>query len=180
MAACGKGRPCGAWKGEPDGEHRRAKEPDRDSRAMSYATAKGAGRARMAPRTPGGHRDTAWGGALRRVTDVGVTPSREDEQRYTSIPGRYVPIGFARYVPPTIDPYDYEYYRVAGWRVAIPRATSGLRVKDILYRIFYYGPQSAGFVRVGDTLVEAILEPGDRMTLANSTAGDDDSWGLGP
>jgi hypothetical protein len=85
-----------------------------------------------------------------------------------SVPGRYVPIGFARYVPPTIDPSDYEYYRLAGWRVAVPRSIPGFRVQDLLGRIFSYGPQSAGYIRLGDVLVPAILEPGDRMTLAQS------------
>jgi hypothetical protein len=67
-----------------------------------------------------------------------------------------------------INPLDYEFYRVAGWRVAVPRITPGLRVKDIVSRIFYYGPQSAGYVRVGDTLVPAMLGVGDRQALAQA------------
>jgi hypothetical protein len=109
----------------------------------------------------------------------GVAPSREDEHRFISVPGRYVPVGFARYVPPLIDPYDYEYYRVAGWRVAVPRVIPGFRVRDLFYRIQYYGPQSAGYVRLGDTLVPAILDTGDRMTLSQ-TAVDFDPYPLSP
>ena len=106
----------------------------------------------------------AWGGALRRMQSVGLGPSREDDHKFVSVPGRYVPIGFARYVAPVIDPSHYEYYRVAGWRVAVPRSVPGFRTRDLLYRIYYYGPASAGYVRLGDTLVPAIMEPGDRMT----------------
>jgi len=146
---------------------------DRDTRTMHYASAKGAGRARMEPMTPGGHRDSAWGGALRRVSDVGLAPSREDESRLHSIPGHYTPIGFARYASPTIDLYEYEYHRVAGWRVAVPRAIPDARARDLLRRIFYYGPQAAGYVRLGDTLVPAMLDPGDRMTLSEAAIGRD-------
>jgi hypothetical protein len=102
------------------------------------------------------------------VSDAVLAPSREDEHRFYSVAGRYVPIGFARYVSPVIDVSDYEYYRVAGWRVAIPRTVPGERVKELLQRIFYYGPQSAGYVRQGDTLIPAVLDPGDRASLAQS------------
>lgn len=142
---------------------------DRDSRTMRFASARAVGREHLAPRTPGGHRDAAWGGGLRRVVDGAVGPSREDEQRYVAIPGRYVPIGYARYVPPMVNPYDYKYYRVAGWRVAVPRTIPDNRVRDLLYRIYYTGPQSAGYVRMGDTLVPAILETGDRMTISQAS-----------
>jgi len=152
-----------AWR-EPDEDPEI--DLDRDTRVMHYASVKGAGRERMAPMTPGGHRDTAWGGSLRRVADIGVGPSREDETRLASIPGRYVPIGFARYVSSGVNPYDYGYYHVAGWRVAVPHDEADVR--DLLRRIFYQGPQAAGYVRLGDTLVPAILGPGDRMTLSES------------
>jgi hypothetical protein len=164
------------WR-EPDDEP--GEGLDRDARAVRYAAAKGAGRESMTPRTPGGHRNAAWGGALRRMTVGNVGPSQEDEQRFVSIPGRYVPVGFARYVSPVIDPTDYEYYRVAGWRVAVPRTIPGTRVRDLLHRIFYFGPQSAGYVRLGDTLVPAILETGDRMTLAQ-TAVEFEPYPLSP
>jgi hypothetical protein len=154
-----------AWH-DPDAEPE--VENDRDARAVSYAASKGAGRTRMEPATPGGHRDAAWGGSLRRVSDVCVGPSREDEARALGVPGRYVPIGYARYISPVADPSDYTYYRIAGWRVAVPRDTPGLRVKELLHRIFYYGPQAAGYVRVGDALVPAILPTGDRATIAET------------
>ncbi len=144
-------------------------EPDRDSVAMRNASARGAGRERLVPNLPGGGRSVAWGGSLRRMSESGpLAPSREDEMRLTEVPGRYVPVAYARYTSPVVNPWDYTYYRVAGWRVAVPRATPGIRVRDLLYRIFYFGPQSAGYARVGDTLVPAILGPGDRATLANS------------
>lgn len=169
---CGWDTPYGvAWQ-EPDGPASpRAGEDhsDRDTRVMRYAANKAAGREKMTPSMPGGHRDAAWGGALRRMSDATLTPSRQDEYRYVAIPGRYVPVGFARYVSPVVDPYDYEYYKIAGWRVAVPRSIPGDRVRDLLYRCFYWGPSSAGYVRLGDTLVPAILSSGDRMTLAQAS-----------
>lgn len=152
---------------------------DRDARVLRHVTQKGSTRRTLEPKTPGGHRDTAWGGAMRNMSEIHTGPAREDELRAGAVPGRYVPIGFARYVAPLVDPSDYEFYRVAGWRVAVPRTTSGLRVKELLYRIFYYGPQSAGYVRLGDSLVPAILSPGDRMTIAQS-AFDFEAYPLGP
>jgi hypothetical protein len=115
-----------------------------------------------------GKQADVWGGALRRVTAASLAPSREDEFSYTDVPGRYTPIGYAKYVSPVVDPYDYSYYRVAGWRMAIPRSLPGPRVQDLLWRVFYYGPQSAGYVRLGATLVPSILNPGDRATLAQT------------
>jgi hypothetical protein len=88
-------------------------------------------------------------------------------------------VGFGRYLSPVVDANDYEYFRVAGWRVAVPRSTPGIRTKDLLSRIYNYGPQSAGYVRLGDTLVPAILGPGDRATLAG-TAVDFEDYPLGP
>lgn len=170
---------CSRCAGRPDAGPDAESEPDRDAAVMLYASRKGVGRERMLPQTPGGSPSRVWDGALRRMEVGGVVPSREDEHRFITVPGRYVPVGFARYVPPLIDPYDYEYFRVAGWRVAVPRVIPGFRVRDLLYRIFYYGPQSAGYVRLGDTLVPAILDTGDRMTLSQ-TAVDFEPWSLSP
>jgi len=181
-AGCGRDTPYGvAWQ-EPDGPDAPPAgedHTDRDERMLRNANSRAAGREKMTPITPGGHRDRAWGGALRRMADVSLAPSRQDEQRYVSIPGRYVPIGFARYVNPLIDPYDYTYYRISGWRVAVPRSIPGDRVRDLLLRIFRYGPQSAGYVRIGDVLAPAILSTGDRMTLAQ-TAADFEDYPLSP
>jgi hypothetical protein len=176
--SCRSCKPATAEWHEPD-EDETEQGPDRDTRVMRYASRMGASRERMSPCTPGGHRDHAWGGALRRMTVGGVSPSREDEHRFVTVPGRYVPVGFARYVSPVVNPYDYEYYRVAGWRVAVPRTIPGNRVRDLLYRIFYHGPQSAGYVRLGDSLIPAIMDTGDRMTLA-STAVEYEAYPLSP
>lgn len=137
---------------------------DRDTRALQYASAKGAGRNAMAP-VQFTNREDAWGGGLRRMVTGGVGPRREDEHYYAP---RYVPIGWARYVSPVIDPADYRYYRLAGWRIAVPRTIPGPAVRALLLRIYQYGPQSSGYARLGDTLVPAILGPGDRQTLAET------------
>lgn len=137
---------------------------DRDVRAVSYASAKGSGRDSMVP-AQSTNREDVWGGGLLRVTSGGVGPRREDEHHYAP---RHVPIGFGRYTPPTVDPGDYRFYRSAGWRVAVPRETAPPTVRALLHRIYHYGPGAAGYVRMGDTLVPAILGPGDRQTLAET------------
>jgi hypothetical protein len=148
---------------------------DRDQRFLMQTTGHGPCLQQKQGLKPG----TLWGGALRRMVSQGLAPSREDQSRYVSDPGRYVPIGFARYASPIIDPTHWDFYRVGGWRVAVPRATPGFRTKDLLYRIFYYGPLSAGYIRLGDTLVPSMLEPGDRMLLAN-TATEFEPYPVGP
>jgi hypothetical protein len=139
--------------------------PDRDTRALALAGAKAAGRAAKVP-APFMNRADAWGGGLRRMTSGGVGPRREDEHYYAP---RYVPVGFARYEDPTVDPDDYTYYLLSGWRVAVPRTVPGPAVRATLLRIYQYGPQSAGYARLGDTIVPAILGPGDRQTLAETS-----------
>lgn len=148
------------WR-EPDSDPEVAL--DRDARATRYAASKAAGREKLAPRMPGGEH----GGGLRRMIVANVSPTPMCE-RPVLVPGRYVPVGFARYVSPLADPLDYEYYRLSGWRVAVPRAMPGERVRDLLYRIYHWGPSSAGYVRLGDALVPAILSPGDRMTVSQA------------
>jgi hypothetical protein len=107
--------------------------------------------------------------ALRRMTDLAVMPGRDDEDRRVAVPGRYVPVGFARYVSPVVSQLDYKVYRITGgWRVMIPRKAPSWAAFGLLQKVYKYGPGSAGFARVGDTLVPAILGPGDRMTLAQS------------
>jgi hypothetical protein len=176
-------RPRRAVAGAPEPCERRGfaalapgREEDRDSRLLQFLSSKNLTRQSLEPRTPGGHRDTAWGGSVRRVVSYAPAPSRDDE---ALLAGRYVPVGFGRYLSPVVDANDYEYFRVAGWRVAVPRSTPGIRTKDLLSRIYNYGPQSAGYVRLGDTLVPAILGPGDRATLAG-TAVDFEDYPLGP
>jgi hypothetical protein len=146
---------------------------DRDDSFLRMKRTQSAGRERSAPDGP-----RRWGGALRRVVQTPIAPSREDYARATTVPGRYTPIGFARYESPVVRPADFAYYRMAGWQVAVPRSLPSERVRDLLWRMFYYGPESAGYVRLGDTLVPALLGPGDRMTLAGDTAPEYDAYPL--
>ena len=92
-------------------------------------------------------------------------PRREDEHYFAP---RYVPVNFGQIASPTLDPYDYIYYRMSGWRVAVPRNTVGPAVRALLLRIYQHGPESASYARVGDTLVPAMLGPGDRQLLAQT------------
>ena len=145
-------------------EERKDPENDWDTRSFTCAGTRGAGRQAMAP-VQFTNREDIWGGGLRRMTSGGVGPRREDEHYYAP---RYVPIGFGRYKSPLVDPDDYTYHLLSGWRVAVPRTVPGPAVRALLLRLYQYGPQSAGYVRLGDTLVPALLGPGDRQTLAES------------
>lgn len=142
----------------------RAPSPDRDDRAVHAAAARSAGQQASDP-LGFMNRADAWGGGLRRILAEETVPRREDQHWYAP---RYVPIGFARYESPIVDPMDYNYYQMAGWRVAIPRNVPGPERHALLQRIYAFGPQSAGYARLGDTLVPALLGPGDRQTLAQT------------
>lgn len=137
--------------------------PDRDERRIDYF--RGASRTRAAayPRAA-----VPSGGALRRLSHASVGPGRDDETPADGVPGRYVPVGYARYTSPLVDPADYAYYRLGAWRVAIPHAVQACAVRGLLDTVWQRGPQGAGFVAIGDTLVPAILGPGDRFALAES------------
>ncbi|MDE2095942.1 MAG: hypothetical protein KGL39_01695 [Patescibacteria group bacterium] len=148
---------------------------DRDDRVVRQASARSkTARAVESKKTAG--LGAKMHGAYRRMTSADMYPSRQDVQRETDT--RYVPLGFAKYVAPEIDPTDYNVFRLAGWRVVVPRATCGLRTRELLYRIYKFGPQSAGYVRVGDTLVPAMMGVGDRLTLSQSTLGATDDYAL--
>ena len=151
------------WSDFTEGE-----SSDRDARAIRHVTSRGASLAKNAPLMVRGSNTRAWGGAQRRMVVGDVGPRREDEHYFAP---KYVPIGFAQYDSPVIDPADYIYYRISGWRVAVPRSMPGPGVRSLLLRIYRYGPQSAGYVRLGDVLVPAILEYDERMTLAEVATG---------
>jgi hypothetical protein len=93
------------------------------------------------------------------------TPHLRPAQQWQA---RHVPIGFAAFESPIISLLDYEFFTFVGFRVAILRTTSNDDINEMLKKIYYYGPQSIGYVRVYDTLVPAALGPGDRMILANA------------
>lgn len=159
-----------AWKVKDTSKDEAA---SRDERHLAYMRARGRAYNTITSTTGArkGCGNPVWGGATRRMVSTVIGPSRQDEAKYVSVPGRYVPVGFDRYKQDTIDPLSYSYFRVAAWRVAVPNTVPGPKVAALLSRIFFYGPQSAGYVRMGDTLVPAILGPGDRMTLAESAIG---------
>lgn len=141
----------------------------RDDAVVRGALRRGAGRASAGMSTlrlgaDGGV--AGWGGARRLATPADLGPSRDDEVLATSVPGRYVPLGYARYAAPLVDPTHYSFYRAAGWRVAVPRSVTGAGLIDLLERIYFLGPAAAGYVRRGDTLVPAILGSGDRETVS--------------
>lgn len=141
-----------------------AEDLDRDRQALRHLKAKAAGREDSVP-IQFANRVDIWGGGLRRMATGSVGPRREDDHYRAP---RYTPIGFARYVSPIIDPADYTFYLMSGWRVAVPRTVPGPDVRALLRRIYQYGPSSAGYARLGDTLVPAMLGPGDRQTLAGN------------
>jgi len=145
--------------GELQGDELHGVQLMRDLVFTKFSMRRGAAPAR-AGRAPLDRRN-AWGGALRTTTESDTNATREDDMR-----GRAVPVGFARYTTPVIDLGDYKFSQLAAWRVAIPRALSDVAANELLYRIWYTGPASAGYVRIGDMLVPAGLDPGNRSALS--------------
>lgn len=133
-------------------------EDERDEKAMENVAIRAHGYDHPNP-------NISWGGGTRRMVHS-ETGFRKEDEHYKA--PRYVPIGFDDYERPTIDPADYAFYYLAGWRVAVPIGYPAPAVKALLLRIYKYGPQSSGYARIGDTLVPAILGPGDRKTLESS------------
>ena len=184
---------------DSDGESAREQSAARDDVAVTGFVMR-AGAGKRAGRAPANRQNT-WGGGMRRsaasegrafredstplrterasglavVLDEMGNPYRPDWPAGPAtdppVAGRAVPVGFARYVSPVINLGDYQFRRMAAWRVAIPRALPELRVQDLLSRIWDYGPASAGYVRIGETLVPATLDPGSRAALSGAADG---------
>lgn len=144
-------------------------DEERDERdAAVVAAALSAARAATAAAHP-----AARASRGRRHGVAEVRAGRED--------GREVPIGFARWESPAIDPAGFAWGSLGGWRVAVPRppgpdpgdVATRARFAAVFARLAAGGPAAAGYVRVGDALVPAALTPGERATLAYSAARPD-------
>ena len=166
--------------GTDDDDEDTIRDSAREAMILAAAKSRAQGREKLAP-APGppgqkAARSCAWGGGLRRVADVKLAPMREDQQE--APPGRYVPIGYARYDAETVRPTAYKLvHGVGGWRIAVPRGMGPVAEAVLLNQIASAGPQAAGYARQGDTLVPAALGPGDRAALAGS-AGWYEAWPL--
>jgi hypothetical protein len=165
-------------KGHKNSEdHEGFSAEDRDDRVLAYAQRKATGRESLTPAPLSGYGCDARGGALRRLTENAPMQARED---YASIRALKMPLGYAAYVDPTANPYDYVYYNVAGWRVAVPRETHPSDLQAMLLSISTLGPSGAGFIRLGDTLVPSYLGTGDRMLLSQTSVDISDPYELSP
>jgi len=83
-----------------------------------------------------------------------------------SAPG-HMPAEFARFKVPDVDPKEYRIMFAGPWRVVVPKRVGPQHWMALANKIYRHGPQSVGYVVVGDTMVPAQLGPGDRQTLAN-------------
>ena len=124
--------------------------------------ARGAGIARRAPTSSGG--SYAWGGAISRVTEVVLAPSREDGVD-DDIRGAHLPVGFASYksISPLVD--DMVFRRAGQWRIAVSGSMGPGTLNLLVAKIMAQGPQAAGYVRIGDTLVPNYLGASARAAL---------------
>ena len=136
---------------------------DRDSRARDFAVSRAASGQRRRGRAP-----APQGGALCRVIVGTLAPAREDDRFVGDVPGMTVPVGYARYISPVVDPARFAYVRLGAWRVAVPRRLCAPGRAALLKKLYVHGPGPAGYVRWGDTLVPASLEPGDRATIGEA------------
>lgn len=125
----------------------------------------GRGRAR-ATRDPDVKR-RYFGGAARRATVEEARVARNDTAA-PRVPGRSVPVGFARFTPTGVNLANYTFYSIGGMRVAVDRSMPAPCVQELLKHIGKAGPTPAGYVRIADTLVPADLEYGDRLTLSTA------------
>lgn len=138
----------------------------RDDRAITGMCARGNGISRRAPTSSGGA--YAWGGAISRVTEVMFAPSREDDVE-DDRHGAHLPFGFAGYksLAPPVD--NYVFRRAGQWRIAVPGSMGPGTVNLLVAKVMAQGPQAAGYVRIGDTLVPDSLGPGARAALLGAS-----------
>lgn len=101
-------------------------------------------------------------GGMNRMVRGSVGPCREDSRRI------HTPLRFAEFSDPTVNPTDYHFYTVSGWRIALPRTLSRRDVRALLININRSGPRRFGFTRVADTIVPMFLSPGNRLSLART------------
>jgi len=134
----------------------------RDDRAITGMCSRGAGISRRAPTSSGG--SYAWGGAISRVTEVVFAPSREDDVN-DDLHGAHLPFGFANYKPisPSVD--DFVFWRAGQWRIAVSSSMGPGTLNLLVAKIMAQGPQAAGYVRIGDTLVPDYLGASARAAL---------------
>ena len=135
----------------------------RDEDTVSRSVGRGRARAARDPDVKRG----VFGGAARRASVEEARVSRSDAAA-PRVPGRSVPVGFARFTPVGINLANYKFYSVSGMRVAVDGSMPAPCVQELLQHIREAGPAPAGYVRIADTLVPADLEYGDRLTLSTA------------
>jgi len=86
----------------------------------------------------------------------------------TSLSGANVPLDFAIFRPHTISPSDYKIIYTAMWRIAVPKTMSAAAETSMRAALNMYGPQMAGYVRYGDTLVPKQFNSANRKTLSDA------------
>ena len=146
----------------PDSDLFGATIDSRDDNVMKFASSKSKALNSQFPQSN-------YDSSLRSMLETSIEPTVLNEYISLDIEGKSLPIGFAEYVDTTITPLNYNFYFISGWRVAVPQVIPTSQISNILNTILYKGPQSAGFVRIGDTLVPAMLSSGERMALAQSS-----------
>ena len=134
----------------------------RDYRAMQFSCSKTSAKNKSTPTLRN------YDSSLRNMLETSIEPSIANDYVSLDVSGRHIPLGFAAYVEPNINPLNYNFYYIPGWTIAIPRAIPMNQVNNILNMILYQGPESVGYIRMGDTMVPAVLSPGDRMSLAQA------------
>lgn len=131
---------------------------DRDSRVISHGCSRGLGLELSQPFD----KTRVWGGSQRRLSN-GINYVNDLESYTPSVPK-----GFAAYSSYVINPFEWVYHHIPGWRVALPRSLSSDEVGMVLNKIRTYGPSYVGYVRLNDTMVPESLSPGNRMALATN------------
>jgi len=87
-------------------------------------------------------------------------PRREDKARPYSIP-----LGFTRYRTKDLDLTKWIIVYFMGWRIALPKYMSDPAKREILRKIYQWGPSSVGYTVYGDTLMPLKMLVSNRATL---------------
>ena len=77
-----------------------------------------------------------------------------------------VPMRFAYFKPPVVNPKGYRIYQMGAWRLVVPRNVCKEKVQSIYDCIALNGPAACGYMRYYDTLVPSCLTASDAQLLS--------------
>jgi hypothetical protein len=77
-----------------------------------------------------------------------------------------IPLRFAYFKPPIVNPKGYRIYQMGSWRLVVPRNVCKEKIQSIYDCIALNGPAACGYMRYYDTLVPNCLTSSDAQLLS--------------